>query len=199
MASSLLMLGTQCLAMEVHELNLEAHGDHQTPVEVNRWAQTIVTCIEKRKQVQLIELFKQPPQTRGNHHLNDKIFEEIKAHRDAQLDALRSPCSSKKIWNKIRAITIDIGLPTAALAVGLADGIIAKQPVIIALSTIYFVLSLESALKQTYSHWTMKEYEDKVEEFDVWLQVMQGMQQLTEKGEIDQLQPLIQHDNNKTK
>ena len=196
MVTALLCIGTQCMGMECPQLTLTLEEvDHLAPVEVQSWATTVVQCIEKRKSSQLRTLLNQSPQLRSQYPLNNKIIEEIKQHRNEQQYALQSNCGSKKIWNKFRAIAIDLGLPLAAFGVGLAEGIIAQEPVIIALSSIYLVLSLESALKQTYTHWTMKEYEGKVEEFDVWLQLMEGMQRLEKKGEQD----LIPHNNNEIK
>lgn len=182
--SSFCILSTLCLGME----RIDFPPDQHNSADVTSWAKTVVTCIEKRNKEQLSKLLKQPPVLRTQHPLNNNIIEEIKAHRDEQLDALRAPYGGKKVWNKFRAIVIDLGLPIAAFGIGLADGIISEQPVIIALSAIYLVLSAESALKQTYSHWTMKEYEGKVEEFDVWLQVMESMQRIEQKRAENPLQ-----------
>ncbi|MGE0009918.1 MAG: hypothetical protein AB7F19_05195 [Candidatus Babeliales bacterium] len=153
---------------------------------VKLWTRSVINCIETRNHEHLQELFENPPTARTTYPLNDRIMEEVKEHRDNQLASLYAPCGSKKIWNKLRAVTIDLGLPLATLCIGLSDGIISGQKVIIALSSIYFVLSLESAAKNAYRHWTMKEYKDKIEEFDVLLQLLQGMKQLQEKGTINQ-------------
>jgi hypothetical protein len=89
-----------------------------------------------------------------------------------------------------------LGLPLTALGIGLADGIISGNKAILILTSVYFGLSLESALKQAYAHWTMKNYQDKVEQFDVLLELLEGMQKLQNKEGVPNSLPLItSHDN----
>lgn len=169
----------------------------ETPQTVSTWAHTIVDCFEQGNTTKLHQLMSHPPILRTEYPLNQKIREEIKTHRDDQMHALLSPCSPKKVWNKCRALVIDLGLPITALGIGLADGIISGNKAILILTSVYFGLSLEGALKQAYAHWTMKNYQDKVEQFDVLLELLEGMQKLQNKEGVPNSLPLIpSHDEN---
>lgn len=187
----IIIITTDCSAMQQEDMRISFENDEATSaLERRLWARGIVSCIEKRNNSELLALLdKAPIQRNSNYPFNANIQEEIKAHRDDQLKALRT-CSPRKVWNKICAVSIDIGLPLTAFGVGLADGIIAQSPTIIALSSIYLVLSLKTALKDMYAHWTMKAYEDKVEEFDVWLTILSHLERRTQHDPL-----LPAHDN----
>lgn len=177
-----------CFGMEEERdvvINIDDLQEEKAPLLEKAWRKKIVSCIIKRKPNKLDILFANAPTTRSSHKLNNKIFEELKAHREQELEALQATFGYKKIWNKFRAIVIDLGLPVAGTALGIVTGVIEEKPVLWVLALVYGVLSSEMAIKQAYAHWTMKEYEGKVEEFDVWLKLLENTQNLNQKGYED--------------